>query len=194
RISAQAGIKPRRVGRPGPGGYWVWERIEDRPADVGLHDYGKGRGFYSKLWVRGGVGLVQKKLGNDRETALAKLAQLKAEYGVGQHEPAPADRTPKEPVFLTRRGRPWKKAMLSTRMQRARARCRLPACVVLYKLRHAFAHRGVRSKVHLKQLALALGHVDTRMIERWYTAGLAGDVELIVDAVEQMFGRKGGRE
>ena len=77
------------------------------------------------------------------------------------------NREPGETMFLQENGKPWAKDTQKKPMRRA--------CMVakikpfgFHQLRHTAASRWITLGVSLKIVAEQLGHVDTRMVERYY--------------------------
>ena len=81
-------------------------------------------------------------------------------------------------VFVNGLGNPFTRSCLVLYMMCLRSRAGVPRHVSLYCLRHRFAFQGVKNKVNLKLLSLAMGHADVRMTERYvYDAGLGEEVQ-----------------
>lgn len=95
------------------------------------------------------------------------------------------------PIFVSRRGNPWKKNTWTLRMRRLRQKTGVTAR--LYGTRHAFAHRCIRNNVSLKHASLLLGHVNTTMIERHYLSTLGDDVDQLRAAAQQAMNGKPGK-
>lgn len=72
-----------------------------------------------------------------------------------------------EHVFLNARGRPWKPAGLSTRIERLRKKCGLADDTVLYGLRHSLPNRMVEQRIDPKTIADAMGNT-LRTMDKYY--------------------------
>jgi integrase len=86
-------------------------------------------------------------------------------------------------VFSTQRGTAWNRCNLSLRMQRARAKAKIPDDAKLYGLRHAFGTRAIMNGVDIKTLAELLGHTSTRMSEHY--VHIAGKVPHLLEAMRK---------
>ena len=75
--------------------------------------------------------------------------------------------TGEEYVFLNRKGKPWNRYDLTTRLRRARVRMGLPVSVKLYGCRHSFGTRMAVAGVDLKTLSTLMGHASTTMSEHY---------------------------
>src|SRR5690606_38118194 len=76
------------------------------------------------------------------------------------------DRSPASPL-LTRDGQPWKPATYHRGFADALKAAELEN-ITLHELRHSYASTMVRAGAPLMVVAQALGHADTRMVEKHY--------------------------
>ena len=65
-------------------------------------------------------------------------------------------------------GREWKKANQSDPMKAACKRAKIQPAVGFHQLRHTYASLAIMNGAELFVVAKALGHVDTRMVEKHY--------------------------
>lgn len=91
-----AGAKCRRIGvafeRRGNGG-WVWELTG--PPDQGIITKGNRKGYYANFFFHGKQ--VREKLGNDLETARARMAELRKELEAERAAEPPRPSRPAAP-------------------------------------------------------------------------------------------------
>jgi len=81
-------------------------------------------------------------------------------------------------VFVNGLGNPFTRSCLTLYIMRLRRRAHVPPNISLYCLRHRFAFQGIKNKVNLKLLSVAMGHSDVRMTEHYiYDAGLGEEVQ-----------------
>jgi integrase len=78
-----------------------------------------------------------------------------------------ANRDPAETMFLRENGEPWAKDSQKKPMRRACALAKIKR-FGFHQLRHSAASRWITLGVSLKVVAEQLGHVDTKMVERYY--------------------------
>ncbi len=78
-----------------------------------------------------------------------------------------ANRDPGETMFLRESGEPWAKDSQKKPMRRGCALARIQR-FGFHQLRHSAASRWITLGVSLKVVAEQLGHVDTKMVERYY--------------------------
>jgi integrase len=78
-----------------------------------------------------------------------------------------ANRDPAETMFLRESGEPWAKDSQKKRMGRACALAKIKR-FGFHQLRHTAASRWITLGVSLKVVAEQLGHVDTKMVDRYY--------------------------
>ena len=78
-----------------------------------------------------------------------------------------ANRDPAEAMFLRESGEPWVKDSQKKPMRRACTRAEIKR-FGFHQLRHSTASRWITLGVSLKVVAEQLGHVDTKMVERYY--------------------------
>jgi integrase len=78
-----------------------------------------------------------------------------------------ADRDPAETMFLRESGEPWAKDNQKKPMRRACALAKMKR-FGFHQLRHTAASRWISLGVSLKVVAEQLGHVDTKMVDRYY--------------------------
>lgn len=71
-------------------------------------------------------------------------------------------------LFRNSNGDPWKKDTVAQRMERLRARLKLPEGTVVYLYRHAMATDALRAGLSTAVVAQLLGHTDTRMVSKVY--------------------------
>jgi integrase len=80
-------------------------------------------------------------------------------------------------VFVSCLGNPLNKSSLSLWMRRLRKRSGVAELPSLYSLRHRFGFQGIKQKVNLKLLSLAMGHTNTKMTEHYIDeSGLSDEV------------------
>jgi integrase len=80
-------------------------------------------------------------------------------------------------VFINCRGNAFNRRSLCRKVERIRRRVGLPKHVTLYGLRHRFGLTGIKNKVNLKLLSLAMGHTDVRTTQNYIDeAGLTPEV------------------
>ena len=91
-------------------------------------------------------------------------------------------------VFVNAKGTPWTRYAFNTRFKRVRKRAGIPKECRPYGLRHAFGTNAIRKKVPIKVLSELMGHTSVRTTERYIH--LAGDTELLHEAVRQIHGGK----
>ncbi len=89
-----------------------------------------------------------------------------------------------EYVFLNSKGRPWKRGVLTQKLQRLRKVLGLDRSCKLHSVRHFFITEAIRRGVGLKVLATLVGHSTTAMIERVY-AHIDTDLDYLHQAVLQ---------
>jgi integrase len=77
------------------------------------------------------------------------------------------NRDPAETMFLRENGEPWAKDSQKKPMRRACALAKIKR-FGFHQLRHSAASRWITLGVSLKVVAEQLGHVDTKMVERYY--------------------------
>jgi integrase len=82
---------------------------------------------------------------------------------------------PNDYIFLNSQGRPWCKSAVNCAMRRLRKKADFPG-VCAYSLRHSFAYAALTQGANPMQVAKAMGHVSTRMIDTRY-----GHVEQSLD-------------
>jgi len=78
-----------------------------------------------------------------------------------------ANRDPAETMFLCEGGEPWAKDSQKKPMRRACALAKIKR-FGFHQLRHTAASRWITLGVSLKVVAEQLGHVDTKMVDRYY--------------------------
>jgi integrase len=91
------------------------------------------------------------------------------------HEPWP-DPKDHDFVFVGCLGNPWNRRSLGVKVMRIRQRAGLPKGVSLYQLRHRFGFTGIKNRVNLKLLSLAMGHSRTTTTELYLNGDLSEDV------------------
>ena len=77
------------------------------------------------------------------------------------------NRDPGETMFLRKSGEPWIKDNQKKPMRRACTAAEIKRCG-FHQLRHTAASRWITLGVTLKVVAEQLGHVDTKMVDRYY--------------------------
>ena len=92
------------------------------------------------------------------------------------HQPL-AEPAERDYVFVNSLGNPWNRNSLALKFRRIRRQFGLPKHVTLYTLRHRYGLMGIKHRVNLKLVSLAMGHADVRMTEKYiHEAGLTEDV------------------
>jgi integrase len=71
-------------------------------------------------------------------------------------------------IFLRPDGSPWRKSHQARPLREASARAAIKPPATFHTARHTFASHAVMNGVPLMVVAQALGHADTRMVERVY--------------------------
>jgi integrase len=71
-------------------------------------------------------------------------------------------------IFTRADGRPWKAVQQQAFMQKASKRAGISPAINFHVTRHTFASHAVMNGVPLMVVAQALGHTDTRMVEKHY--------------------------
>ncbi len=90
-------------------------------------------------------------------------------------------------VFVTTSGTNFNHGNLAHKVRGLRERAGLPRNVTLYQLRHRYGYMGIKNKVNLKLLSLAMGHTQTTQTEHYISAeALTEDVKLA--ALQVAFG------
>ncbi len=79
-----------------------------------------------------------------------------------------AAKYPTGPLFRNGQGGCWKKDSIAQRMQCMRKRLDLADDFTLYAYRHTFATEALLAGVRSAEVALLLGHTDSRMVETVY--------------------------
>jgi integrase len=79
-----------------------------------------------------------------------------------------AGRKADELIFVRPSGTPWGKSHQARLMEEASARAGIKPPVTFHTMRHSFASLAVMAGTPLLVVAKALGHADTRMVERVY--------------------------
>jgi integrase len=82
-------------------------------------------------------------------------------------ERAAAGRSGGERMFLRASGEPWSRSNGKRSMLAASKRARIVPAVGFHVLRHTFASHAVMNGAPLPAVAVALGHADTRMTQRY---------------------------
>lgn len=78
-----------------------------------------------------------------------------------------ASKRPTGPLFLNRRGRPWRAHNFASRFQRLEKKIGVQHC--MYKIRHGFAHHALtEAKLPPEVVASLMGHQDTRQLMQTY--------------------------
>jgi integrase len=71
-------------------------------------------------------------------------------------------------IFTRTDGRPWGPSQQQALMQKTSQRARISPAVNFHVTRHTFASHAVMNGAPLLVVAQALGHTDTRMVEKHY--------------------------
>jgi integrase len=79
-----------------------------------------------------------------------------------------AGRTADSPMFLRPDGSRWRKSHQVRPLREASARARVTPAATFHTARHTFASHAIMNGTPLMVVAQALGHADTRMVERVY--------------------------
>lgn len=91
-----------------------------------------------------------------------------SQEGVDLFESLTAGRKPDEQVFTRTDDFPWHRAAVVRAMQDANKAATIDPPATFYTLRHTYASHLVQAGVPLLYVASALGHRDTRMVEKHY--------------------------
>jgi integrase len=79
------------------------------------------------------------------------------------------DLHPTGPLFVNRKGRPWNRNAIRCRFRRVRKKLDLGDDLVCYSTRHTWATDALERGVPEASVAELMGHVDTKMIHRFYS-------------------------
>jgi integrase len=79
-----------------------------------------------------------------------------------------AGRRSNDLIFTRTDGRPWEKSQQQALMQKASERAGITPVINFHATRHTFASHTVMNGAPLLVVAQALGHTDTRMVEKHY--------------------------
>jgi integrase len=105
--------------------------------------------------------IPDSKSGKPRRVPLSK-------EGVDLFESLTAGQPPDEHIFARTDGFPWHRAAVVRAMREANAAAKIDPPATFYTLRHTYASHLVQAGVPLLFVASALGHRDTRMVEKHY--------------------------
>jgi integrase len=123
------------------------------------------------------MGLTEQEI----EDAVERHRKRRDSYLVYMLPPgyrSPVDSHAQEFVFLNGKGNPWNRSSLGCAMRRVRQRTGILPDAKMYGLRHRYGLRGIKNKVNLKLLSLAMGHCSTVMTEYYVAeAGLTEEVQ-----------------
>jgi integrase len=106
------------------------------------------------------LGIAQSKSGKGRQVPLTKEG---ADFFAGVTAGLPED----APLFTHGGGEPWNRMAVSRQMALACNAAKV-AAANFHALRHTYASLLVQQGVPLMHVAAALGHTDTRMVEKHY--------------------------
>jgi len=105
--------------------------------------------------------IADSKSGKPRRVPLTK-------EGVSVFDALTAGRKPDDPLFERTEGQPWHRVAVIRAMQDACATAKIDPPATFYTLRHTYASHLVQQGTPLIYVASALGHRDTRMVEKHY--------------------------
>jgi integrase len=105
--------------------------------------------------------VADSKSGKPRRVPLTK-------EGTSVFEALTAGRKPDEPLFARADGTAWHRVAIIRAMQEACAAGKIDPPATFYTLRHTYASHLVQESTPLMYVASALGHRDTRMVEKHY--------------------------
>lgn len=103
----------------------------------------------------------------DSKTGTPRRVPLNAE-GVALFKSLTVGIGPDAPVFERGKDLPWHRVAVIRAMQEANAAAKIDPPATFYTLRHTYASHLVQQGTPLLYLASALGHRDTRMVEKHY--------------------------